>query len=384
MLSTSRFAVIGSQTVSAAKLRTRRTTKFLGLFRPSYRLAIDSDGPEREIFKGGALGLVVHLVPRAACTFTRAKLVGESRAALKAFELRVRHAQPFENADLRLVKEAKGDHAVAWSWRSVGNWRAREGEKFRFVLPESLAREGMENGVRLVRCSVGLEGEVWRDGRLTASRWWRAKPSPEDWRIFLRASQVDPDSASDVPPVADEPRWRDLPPKAVVSRETFGVLASPAKLGAAIALAFAAFAAFFASQFAVAKFQSARLQAALETTLQANADQIQARVDAIDALESVRSLARAGKSWTALEALAAVGKVMPAGTATLTSFRMNGGEVEINLETNAPANGAELVAALEQAPVFNNVFVQIPNDSSVVISARLAQAYGVEPGAESP
>jgi hypothetical protein len=33
----------------------------------------------------------------------------------------------------------------------------------------------------------GFEGQVWRDGELVGSRWWRERPSTADWAIFAEA-----------------------------------------------------------------------------------------------------------------------------------------------------------------------------------------------------
>jgi hypothetical protein len=59
------------------------------------------------------------------------------------------------------------------------------------VWPETFFRPRMEDGIRLARMCDGVEGQVWKGGLLTATRWWPTSPAPRDWAIFLRAAGVD-------------------------------------------------------------------------------------------------------------------------------------------------------------------------------------------------
>ena len=48
-------------------------------------------------------------------------------------------------------------------------------------------------GVRLLICRNGLEGQVWRDNVLLASRWWSKVPESSQWLAFTRSAGISQD-----------------------------------------------------------------------------------------------------------------------------------------------------------------------------------------------
>ena len=67
-------------------------------------------------------------------------------------------------------------------------------------IPESvLRRPAIANGTYLVHCTDGVEGQVWKDGRLVASQWWPAAPPAENWHRFMRGAGVSIEQSSKVP-----------------------------------------------------------------------------------------------------------------------------------------------------------------------------------------
>lgn len=59
------------------------------------------------------------------------------------------------------------------------------------VWAESFFRPPLQDAVRLSQMCDGVEGQVWRGGLLSATRWWPATPEPRDWSMFLRSAGVD-------------------------------------------------------------------------------------------------------------------------------------------------------------------------------------------------
>src|SRR5690606_21704631 len=82
-------------------------------------------------------------------------------------------------------------HAAVWYWshaRIAGLLAGGKPRRIEFV-PEALyVGAAREDGAELLALAHGVEGRVWRQGRLVASRWWPAQPDPGAWRTFLRSA----------------------------------------------------------------------------------------------------------------------------------------------------------------------------------------------------
>lgn len=55
--------------------------------------------------------------------------------------------------------------------------------------PETLmqAPEISADGLRLAACAFGFDGQLWRDGEIIGSRWWRERPTENDWLLFAES-----------------------------------------------------------------------------------------------------------------------------------------------------------------------------------------------------
>ena len=93
------------------------------------------------------------------------------------------------------------------------------------IWPEGLLHAAGTDGLRLVRCIEGVEGQCWAAGHLRASRWWRDEPSDTDWQAFCRAVQQ-PDVAL---PAAEELPWQ-RPVRPISGLEDLGQPARPGAL----------------------------------------------------------------------------------------------------------------------------------------------------------
>jgi hypothetical protein len=49
-----------------------------------------------------------------------------------------------------------------------------------------------QDGVRLVSCGHGVDGQIWKHGVLAASYWWPLEPDSDNWTHFLVSSDYDP------------------------------------------------------------------------------------------------------------------------------------------------------------------------------------------------
>lgn len=109
-----------------------------------------------------------------------------------------------------------GDRAMVWTWSKAQALADADGAMApppRRCVPETLYRgQPHADGEELVAMAEGVEGRVWRDGALAASRTWPEPPQLEEWNEFRRGAGLPP--AHDLPdtlsyPLAEQP-WRSL------------------------------------------------------------------------------------------------------------------------------------------------------------------------------
>lgn len=100
----------------------------------------------------------------------------------------------------------RDDQALVWCWDRSRTEQAIRSQRLNpkrvQVLPETLLRSPMQDGVRLMHCGEGFEGQVWQQGTLVHSRWWSHTPSAEDWLMFQRDASIAPEAQQYQPPAA--------------------------------------------------------------------------------------------------------------------------------------------------------------------------------------
>lgn len=143
---------------------------------------------------------MVCLVGRELCLFLEVnaeKVPAKQRPAFVATS--VRRNAPFPDPDYGLNWE--GGHASVWYWsRSriqglLGNVPSRV--KY---FPEALFIDRThDNHVQLIALEAGVEGRVWKKGRLIASRWWPDVPEQSNWFSFLRGAGNAVDATAGAP-----------------------------------------------------------------------------------------------------------------------------------------------------------------------------------------
>lgn len=178
--------------------------RFQALFSPTRRWI----GAEAEAIQpGGWLGPVEVVVPRSVSEHRRLafpQLAADQRAA--ALRLAASRALPSDGG--RWVARWQDDVAQVW----LVDPAALDGvDPAATLVPESSLRPApaAADAVRLMATREGVEGQVWRDGRLLASRWWPSAPDAAAWGRFLRATSLPADDV--VPPPIETPPLADAP-----------------------------------------------------------------------------------------------------------------------------------------------------------------------------
>ena len=194
------------------KTQTIQSKPFRSFLQPTLKLVRDNGGVET-VRDNGSLAPVVYLVGRQHCNFSRIRLPAANKSGLEAARMKARQQQRFSNIRMRIDQDHHDPRdAGLWAWS--GDQKIEDGKSIttRRCLPETMARIPMNEGARLVPCGEGVEGEIWHNGVLTASRWWPVTPSLRDWQLFLRAGKHAPTDHTQSVPVAQHVAWRgDLP-----------------------------------------------------------------------------------------------------------------------------------------------------------------------------
>ncbi len=156
---------------------------------------------------GGRLGGHEWVVPRAECQYRQqdfSRLAPRQRSA--AARLAIPRLEPAAGARVHIAWQDGLAHY--WIW-TPGDLNA-DARRYRRWLPESRLYAPMVTGARLLRMSQGVEGQIWRDGRLDVSQWWADVPELRAWQHFLRAGGIDLADVINVP-VPEEHEWTEAP-----------------------------------------------------------------------------------------------------------------------------------------------------------------------------
>ena len=310
---------------------------------------------------------------RALCAYTRTRLAGKTRQARIAAKLNAAYRQGFSNARARLEIDA-ADPLQAGIWTWDGDIVLENGQPLSSlrVMPETLAREGLENGARLAKCIDGFEGQVWRNGSLAASRWWHAPPKAREWQHFLRAAQtpVKASAAETTPAPCEVPFRQDLPyidPDPDNLRLTF----APQRIAAAVGCLLAFFVAFQSAQILAYERASASIAAQIGDVAEANSAGLDARRTALAASAQISQFEQFGDPQAATRALLALASMLSSEKARIANFRIFDGQLEARIVVADGANIRieNLVSALEQSELLADVFVEQRNERTLGVQA---------------
>ena len=286
-------------------------------------------------------------------------------------------------ADAQSHVEWVGDRAMVWAW-SKSRVLAGTDETLlpapRRAWPESLFRgQPHLDGEELVALDEGVEARAWRDGVMTASRWWAETPELPEWNEFRRGAGLPPASALPVLasyPLGDRP-WAAQ--QAIGLGEAFGhyrdylSMAAVGIAAAVLATLLVAVLALKVSNWQLDKDIAEREQA-LEKIIDAR-DRAQQGRAAIDARLALRP--PAGQ----VELLALVSGLMR-GNWQLIEWKMADAQtLEVTVKMVNPDPSA-IVTAWEASKRFTEVTAEIGKQpDTLVIKARILRAAPTGAGA---
>lgn len=341
------------------------------LFQPSLK-SVNLDGSINTERKSIPIMPTVFVIPRSLCSFTRSKLPAASNKGIQAAKLQASRNQRYTNPHIRVEPDGKGaSSASIWSWDS--SFLTDDNKKLSdlICIPETLARVPGKDGVRLVRCAQGLEGEIWQEGTLTASRWWRDLPSQQDWRLFLRAGKLrDHDTSQAVPDPVSVP-WRDDLPVVDNTPEHLSLTFSPVRIMIAATAILAFFASVQLSQQFLFNNRIETIKEKLEVVSRENRDAYRTRAEALAALNIVNNKSNLDDPLELLRVIVTLTETIPTSTAELANITIAEQRMEARFRVQETPDITQIVSELEQSPIFTDVFIESPNRNSFSINASV-------------
>ncbi len=301
------------------------------------------------------------VLSRGWCRYRCFDLAGLPAARREeSLQLKIQQWSPYTRTAEYVVWQ--GDCAQVWIWDEARAAQVREasGAAQAAPVPENLVRPPLADGVRLAACLDGVEGQIWQQRQLLASRWWLKPPDLLEWSRFLRA-HGQPSPAHVLTP---EPLPLLAKPWGKPRRRNTAANERAIALVAAMALA------------VVLGWESATLwkthqkhqaiQQEIEKLNQDGAAILQARDHAVTDKERVRQLVRLVPYPSQLELMAAVAGKLPRNGAQLAEWRYHAGTLRVAVQ--APnIDPRNYVAAFQSLPLFKGIKLETSNQADLII-----------------
>jgi hypothetical protein len=301
------------------------------------------------------------LLSRGACRMRYVALahvqsIDRPRALLNV----LRAWAPFDSTGWQLVPQAEGCLAIAWDAERVSKALSQAGWNGRQVLCETLAREPSAAGLRLVRGIDGFEGQHWEPGKLQHSRWWAAKPDPDSWLEFLRASGVDHQalSSTDGPvPAVQEIGWLHRPFGRPRPAEAFGSSAARwERLSVMVTAAALTVLSGAQARQAFEAWQGLSASTAELDRLKKDAEPvITLRQRVLTSSSQVERLSSQLSGPAPIEVLAHLSDLLPQKGVVLRQFDLNGLKVRAEFDLDPSVSRSMVIGTLQRSPWFADI-----------------------------
>ena len=287
----------------------------------------------------------------------------------EALTHKIRQWSPFNEYVTYVVW--KNAQAQVWLWERKQQQQAFEqaGIKHAVSLPEAVLRvRPDQDGVRLLQCLTGVEGQVWQQGILIASRWWLNVPNLLEWNNFLRARGFA--IVATVPeivelPLLDKP-WgkpRGRFAGTQLRQEKLWLL-----LGATL------FILLFGWQFiSVWKWQQSltEIQAKIDALSTQTTPILDARTQTLADKATAERLIGLNRYPSQLELIAQVAEKLPRNGAKLVEWFYQAGELRFTVESSA-IDPRFYVEAFQSVTIFHDVKSETNNNpNQIVMSMKL-------------
>jgi len=146
----------------------------------------------------GAMGQRRWVIARGLCLYKIFTLGDVSRNERRdLLNVRILQWSPFSMTGRYVIWHE--ETAQVWIWDEATRLAAMQevGVAAAAALPETLLYPRPEHDIaRVIGCREGFEGQIWTNGTLVASQWWRQAPQPYEWLRFLLGNDVTPETGT--------------------------------------------------------------------------------------------------------------------------------------------------------------------------------------------
>lgn len=324
-------------------------------------------------------GQTISIVPRQKCRFARYRLRSSGRQAMAAAKLKAKRELLVFDGGVHFQVGGEGEYLSAWSFPWVGAPFSRH-------LPESLACEPIQNGARILACSVGFEGQVWRSGVVIASRWWPVVPSTLEWRIFTDTVDFSKEKGAnfEFPPEAMRLPYREDLPGLRIDILRVNQIFSPIRVAIGLGFIFLSSSGWLIGETSKVNVQKHEITTLLSEKSSENQLVVAKRRQALAIAREVTGIARPLRSDGFLHSLNAVQQGLSSYSPyELQAFSLDGDRMEVRVKVRGVGNIPALVKRLENLAALQDVNVSANDRLELTIRVRLEAILKGDEGVSS-
>lgn len=241
--------------------------------------------------------------------------------------------------------------AHAWAW-PADDPHCAVGDN-ETPIPETALHSPLAAGHRLVRVSDGYEGQVWRQGQLSLSRWWPQPPEASQWRQFLRAAG----SPGAPVPEPETATWSPRPWLKSGSGSNAWWLAHERAVVIGVAALMLLLIGWQGGRLWQVNDAVAEARTQLEQLRQSSADELAARDRALQFSDQAARLVALIPNPRALELLDQTTAVLP-DNGRLLEWQHEPTQLVLAFETDRPPNPEQAVRALREVQALDDILAE--------------------------
>ncbi len=237
------------------------------------------------------------------------------------------------------------------------------------IIPETLLNQRQEQGVHLVTCMDGVEGQVWRNNSLINSRWWSKLPSYDDWMNFQRDAGIQPDRQIDKVPTPNPQYYGQTPWGRSVANDMSPVFGEKLELWLVITIFLCLYMATIWQGSKWFKLQTANSEAGreFEVLSQQSAPILEARGNALESLGRLNLLQSLDPYPEQIALMARVTEVLPKDGVHLKEWDFQNGKLKIQFSSPNKFISSDYIKVFQSLGVFKNVQAVSANDPNNLI-----------------